>query len=55
MNHFSQALNVHGVNDARQTEIHPAQPLVPEPSAFEVYMATQKPPPTKKKNLLGDP
>jgi len=42
MNHFSQALNVHGVNDARQREIHPAEPLVPEPSAFEVYMATEK-------------
>ena len=25
----------HGVNDARQTEIHTAEPLVPEPSAFE--------------------
>jgi hypothetical protein len=33
---------VHGVNDARQTEIHTAEPLVPEPSAFEVYIATEK-------------
>jgi hypothetical protein len=41
-NHFSQVLNVHGVNDVRQAEIHTAEPLVPEPSAFEVYMATEK-------------
>jgi hypothetical protein len=27
-NHFSQLLNVHGVNDFRQTEIHTAEPLV---------------------------
>ena len=35
-NHFSQILNVHGVNDVRQTEIHTAKPLVPEPSATEL-------------------
>jgi len=29
-NHFSQLLNIHGVNDVRQTEIHTAEPLVPE-------------------------
>jgi len=34
-NCFSQLLDVHGVNDVRQTEIHTAEPLVPEPSAFE--------------------
>ena len=27
-NHFSQLLNVHGVNDVRQTDIHTAEPLV---------------------------
>jgi len=27
-NHFSQLLNVHGVNDVRQTEIHTAEPLL---------------------------
>jgi len=42
MNHFSQLFNVHGVNDVRQTEIHTAEPLVPEPSAFEVEMAIEK-------------
>jgi len=28
-NHFSQILNIHGVNDVRQTEIHTAEPLSP--------------------------
>jgi len=41
-NHFSQLLNVHGVNDVRQTEIHTAEPLVPEPSVFEVELAIEK-------------
>jgi len=41
-NHFSQLFSVRGVNDARQTEIHTAQPLVPEPSAFEVELAVKK-------------
>ena len=39
---LSQLLNVHGVNDVRQTEIHKAEPLVPEPSAFEFEMAIEK-------------
>jgi hypothetical protein len=41
-NHFFQLLNVHGVNDVRQTEIHTVVPLVPEPSASEVEMAIEK-------------
>ena len=41
-NHFSQLLNVHGVNDVRQMEIHTAEPLVPEPSAYKVDMAIKK-------------
>ena len=40
--YFSQLLNVHGVNDVRQTETHTAEPLVPEPSAFEVDLAIEK-------------
>jgi hypothetical protein len=40
--HSSQLMNVHGVNDVRQTEMHTAEPLVPEPSAFEVEMAVGK-------------
>ena len=39
--HFSHLLNIHGVNDVRQTEIHTAEPLVPDPSAFKVEMATE--------------
>ncbi|PNF27183.1 hypothetical protein B7P43_G07852 [Cryptotermes secundus] len=35
-NYFSQLLNVHRVSDVRQTEIHTAGPLVPDPSPFEV-------------------
>jgi len=42
MNHFSQLLNVHEINDVRQTDIHTAEPLVPEPSAFEIEMAIEK-------------
>jgi hypothetical protein len=41
-NHFSQLLNIHGVNDVRQTETHTAEPLVPEPSAFDFEMAIEK-------------
>jgi hypothetical protein len=41
-NHFSQLLNVLEVNDVRQTEIHTAEPLVPQPRAFEVEMAIEK-------------
>ena len=41
-NHFLQLLNVHGDNDVRQTEIHTTEPLVPEPSAFEVDLAIEK-------------
>jgi hypothetical protein len=38
-NRFSQLLNVHGVNDIRQTELQTAEPPVPEPSGFEVETA----------------
>jgi hypothetical protein len=41
-NYFCQILNVHGVNDVRQTEIHTAEPLVPEPSSPEVEIAIEK-------------
>jgi hypothetical protein len=40
--HFSQLLNVHWVNGVKQTEIHTAEPLVPEPSASEVELAIEK-------------
>ena len=36
--HFSQLLEVHGANDVSETEIHTAEPLVPEPSVFEIEL-----------------
>jgi hypothetical protein len=47
---FSQLFNVHGVNDVRQMEIHTAAPLVSNPSAPEVEMATKK---LKRHKSLG--
>jgi hypothetical protein len=41
-NFFSQLLNIHGVNDVRLREIHTAEILVPETSAFEVELAIKK-------------
>jgi len=41
-NYFSQILNVLGVNEVRQTEIHTAEPLVLEPSASEFKVAIEK-------------
>jgi hypothetical protein len=35
-------LNVHGVHDVRQMDIHTAEPLVPEPSLVEVEIAIGK-------------
>jgi hypothetical protein len=40
--HFSQLLNVFGVNDVRKTEIHTAETLMPEPSVFDVELAIEK-------------
>jgi len=34
-------LNVHGVNDVRQREIHAEEALVLEPSVFEVELAIE--------------
>jgi hypothetical protein len=41
-NHFSHLLNIHVINDLRQTEIYTATPLVPESSAFEFEMTNEK-------------
>jgi hypothetical protein len=41
-NYFSQQLNVYGVNDVGHTEIHTAEPPVPEQSTLEVEMAIEK-------------
>ena len=42
-NHFCQLVNirVQGINDIRQIEIQTAEPLVSEPSAFEVEMTIE--------------
>jgi hypothetical protein len=37
-----QLLNVHRISDVRQTEIHTAELLVPEPSPFEGEIALVK-------------
>jgi len=39
---YLRLLNVHEVNDYRQTELHTAELLMPEPSAFENEMAIEK-------------
>ncbi|PNF43921.1 hypothetical protein B7P43_G02818 [Cryptotermes secundus] len=41
-NYFSQLLNVHRVSDVRQTEIHTAELLIPDPSPFVVESAIAK-------------
>jgi hypothetical protein len=41
-NHISQVLNVRGVNEVRQTEIHTEEPIVPELSAFEPELAIEE-------------
>ena len=39
---FLPTIELHGVNDIRHTEIHTAEPLVFEPSAFEFELAITK-------------
>jgi hypothetical protein len=41
-NLFNQVLNVHGVHDVRQMDIHTAEPLVPEPGLVEVEIGIGK-------------
>jgi hypothetical protein len=38
-NYFCEPLNVHGAGGVRQTEMHTAEPFVPDPSASEVEVA----------------
>jgi hypothetical protein len=40
--YFSQLLNVHGISDVRQIEIHTAEPLVPDPHLLGVEIAIAK-------------
>jgi hypothetical protein len=37
--YYSQLLKVQSVSDARQIEIHTAEPLVPDPSSFKVEIS----------------
>jgi hypothetical protein len=41
-NFFNKVINVHGVHDIRQMDIHTAEPLVPEPSLVELEIAIGK-------------
>jgi hypothetical protein len=41
-NYFCHLLNVHRAGSVRQTQMHTAEPLVPEPSASEVEAAIGK-------------
>jgi hypothetical protein len=41
-NYFCQLLKVHGAGGVRQTEMHTAEPFVPEPSSSEVEVAIGK-------------
>jgi hypothetical protein len=41
-NYFCHLLNVHGAGCVRQTEMHTAEPFVPQPSASEVEVAIGK-------------
>jgi hypothetical protein len=42
MHSYFTLLNVHGGNGVKQTEIHTAEPLVPEASASEFELAIEK-------------
>jgi hypothetical protein len=50
-NFFNQVLNVRGVHDVRQMDIHTTEPLVPEPSLIEMEIAIGK---LKMYKSLGD-
>jgi hypothetical protein len=41
-NFFNHVINVPGVHNVRQKDIHTAEPLVPEPSLVEVEIAIGK-------------
>ena len=41
-NYFSQLLNVRGIKDIRQAEIHTAEPFVPGSNASDFQLAIQK-------------
>ena len=40
--YFFQLFNIQGVSDVRQTEVHTAVPLVPDPSALEIELTNEE-------------
>jgi hypothetical protein len=42
MNYLCQILNVHGINDVRQTAMPTAKPLIPKGSYFKVELPIEK-------------
>jgi hypothetical protein len=42
MKHFFQLFHVHGFSNVKQTEVHSAEPLVPQLRAFEFVMAIEE-------------
>jgi hypothetical protein len=40
--HVSQLLNIQGVNDVRQTEVHTTESVVPEPSVHDIEVSVGK-------------
>jgi hypothetical protein len=40
-NYFCQSLNAHGINDVKEINMHRAEPLIPEPSYFEVKIVIE--------------
>jgi hypothetical protein len=41
-NHFYQLLNAHGYNNVRHTGMFTAEPVVPDPNAFEFEISVEK-------------
>jgi hypothetical protein len=42
MNYFFQLLNIHGINEIRQREIHAAEPLIHEPSFLRLKLLLKR-------------
>ena len=53
--YFSHLLNVDGVNDVRQTEIHTAETLVPEPSTSGFDLAIEEEKKSQITRYLSNP
>jgi len=49
---FLPDIELQGINEVRQKEIHTAEPLVPEPSASEFELAIEKQKVTNRQVLI---